>query len=128
MPRRPARSTAKPKSDTITEEDVQAAFDILNKDYWNDVRGVVEDLEQHVERGEITDQEKLEEYLNQFVEGTQRVIYTFQAKIGMLCTNNADAYQEMGYEISGDIDWSKLMFCAMVEDVRAAMPDFDFDE
>lgn len=128
MPRRPARAIAKPKSDTITEEDVQAAFDILNRDYWDDVRGVVKDLEEHVERGEITDQDRLEELMNQFVEGTQRVIYTFQAKIGMLCTNNADAYQEFGFDMSDGIDWSKLMFCAMVEDVRAACPDFAFDE
>lgn len=127
MPRRPARATAKPKKDTITEEDVQAAFDILNKDYWNDVHGVVEDLEEHVKSGEITDQDKLEELLNQFVEGTQRVIYTFQAKVGMLCTNNPDAYQEFGFDMSAGIEWEKLMFCAMVEDVRAACPDFDFE-
>lgn len=126
--RRPARATAKPKSDTITEEDVQAAFDILNKDYWNDVRGVAKDIEEHVKSGEITDQDKLEELLNQFVEGTQRVIYTFQSKVGMLCTNNPDAYEAFGVDMSNGIDWSKMMFCAMLEDVRAQLPEFDFNE
>lgn len=122
MPRRPARATAKPKSDTITEEDVQAAFNVINKDYWNDVRGIAEDLYRELRSGELS-RDDIDERIHELVEGSARVIYTFQAKLGMLCTNNADAYEELGVDLSEGIDWSKLMACSMIEDVRSHLTE-----
>lgn len=59
---------------------------------------------------------------------SQRVIYPWQAKLGMLCTNNEDAYLELGFDFSDGIDWSKMMFCAMEQDVQSYIGDVDFDD
>src|SRR6185295_17213 len=70
---------------------VDEALRVLNHDYWDDVRGIVDDLGQAIRDGEITDEESFREYLDEITDGHQRVIYTHQARLGLCFTNNADA-------------------------------------
>lgn len=110
MPRRSA--------DEVTDDDVKAAVSILSMDYYNDVRGVAKDLARSMKDGEV---EEFGDALHDAVDGTQRVIYTFQARCGLLVSDNADAYIEEfgtdGVVESGGIAWERLMFAAMEADV-----------
>lgn len=123
-----ARETRASQRSEVTEDDVKAAFDIIHRDYWQDVHYLGDLLKEEIEKGEITDEDTFRERLNQAVDGSQRVIYTWQAKLGMLCTNNEDAYQEMGFDFSDGIDWSKMMFCAMEQDLQSYIGAVDFDD
>ena len=50
------------------------------------------------------------------------MIYTFQAKLGMLVTDNDEAYEDFGFE---NPTVEQKMYCAMVADVRDYLGDFD---
>lgn len=126
-----ARETRASRPTEITEDDVNAAVSIIQRDYWQDVHYVGDDIKERIERGEISDEESFREQVEQAVDGTQRVLYTFQNKLGMLATNHPDAYSEATGEapVSGqDIDWARMMFYAMLEDVLAYIGTVDFDD
>ena|SRR5882757_14977 len=110
MPRRSANE--------VTEADVKAAESILTMDYYNDVRSVARGLAQSMKDGEV---DEFSDALHEAVDGTQRVIYTWQARCGLLVSDNADAYiEEFGEEgvvANGAIAWERLMFAAMEADV-----------
>lgn len=105
-------------ADEVTDEDVKAAINILTHDYNNDVRGVAQDLAQRMKDGEV---DEFSDALHEAVDGTQRVIYTFQAKLGVILSDNSDRYfEEFGEEgaCSKDgIAWERLCFVAMEQDV-----------
>lgn len=125
-----ARETRASQSTEITEADVNAAVSIIQRDYWQDVHYVGDDIKERIERGEISDDDSFREQVEQAVDGTQRVIYTWQSKLGMLATNHPDAYTEATGEppVSGnDIDWARMMFYAMLEDVLAYIGSVDFE-
>lgn len=101
----------------VTDDDVKAAVHILTMDYYNDCRSVAKDLAQRMKDGEIDD---FSEALHEAIDGTQRIIYTFQAKCGLLVSDNADAYTEEFGEApieNGDIKWEAMAFMAMQQDV-----------
>jgi len=112
MPRRSA--------DEVSESDVKAAINILTHDYYNDVRSVAKDLATRMKHGEI-DGDEYQDAVHAAIEGTQRIIYTFQAKCGLLVSDNADAYSEEfgeeGMVVGGNIQWERLAFVAMQQDV-----------
>lgn len=59
------------------------------------------------------------------------MIYTYWARLGLLATNSADAYEEeMGEEPTGDsAGISKQMYFAFRQDIQNAIgSDIDFDE
>lgn len=100
---------------------VSQAWDIIKADYWDDVQNVTDAIISRMKDGEITDPEEWDTAIREFVDGTQRVIYTWQAKVGLLCTDNADAFQDVGLDsivTDGDINWAALMFWAMRRDVE----------
>lgn len=110
MPRRSANE--------VTDEDVKAALSILSMDYYNDCRSVARDLAQRMKDGEIED---FSDALHEAVDGTQRITYTFQAKCGLLVSDNADAYVEEFGEVPtehGDVKWEAMAFVAMQRDVE----------
>ncbi len=123
--RRSSSKTVK-KSDVITEEDVNAAVSVIQRDYYQDVRGIADDVEKAIKDGEIRDDEKLTEYIESSVDGSARVIYTFQSQLGLLVSGNSDAYEEEFGEAPPDI--MRAMYMAMVADVREAVGDVEFDE
>lgn len=119
-PRREARSTK------ITEEDVNAAVSIIQRDYYQDVKGIADDIRDAVfQRREITNENQLEEYLQQTVDGSARVIYTFQSKLGLLVTKNDEAYEDEFGEKPRDI--AAQMAYAMLVDVREELGEIEFE-
>lgn len=115
MPRRSANE--------VTEEDVKAAVSILTMDYYNDCRSVAQDLAQQMKDGTIgrAYDGDFNQALHEATEATQRIIYTFQAKCGLLVSENADAYSEEfgeeGMVVGGNIQWERLALVAMQQDV-----------
>lgn len=137
-PRRPAKPDARSSrhaartafrdTDKIDEEDVQAAVSIINRDYMDDVRGVADDLKRAIKDGEIDSPTDADEWLHQTLDGHARVIYTFQSKLGLISSDNADAAVEDTGEVpmqNGEINWAAMMYYAMATDVRDYLGDFD---
>lgn len=101
---------------------VDDAVRVIRKDYLADVEGVVEGVREAwaYALAEGNDFDVLER-VEADVDGHQRVIYTFQAKLGLLSSDNEDAYQE-DFGTDGDHPTVEaMMFCAMVRDVMSSM-------
>jgi hypothetical protein len=116
----------------MTEEQqitVEQAERVLRAEYWDDVRTMAEDARRAVKDGEVTDADGMNDWLWETVDGTGRVIYTAQAMDGLRWSEHDDAYFDEGLYCEEDfrdgIPWSKLMFCAMLADVREDLGDFD---
>lgn len=123
--RRRSASKSVKKSDQITEEDVNAAVSIIQRDYYQDVKGIADEIRQAIKDGEITDVDQLDERLQQEVDGSGRVIYTFQSKLGLLVTSNDEAYEEEFGEKPRDI--AAQMAYALLQDVREELSDIEFE-
>lgn len=78
------------------EESADYAMQILRRDYYADVCNVAKDLIERIKNGEIEDSEALQDALHDDIDGHQRITYTFQARIGLLCSDNEDALEEEG--------------------------------
>jgi len=102
---------------------VDAALSVLNRDYFDDVRGIAEDCKRAVKDGEVSNDEELSDYLHQTVDGHERVIYTYQARIGLVCTDSVDAYEDETGEKPPSAEVQ--MFWALMQDVRDRLGDFD---
>jgi hypothetical protein len=102
-----------------TEREVQDAVAVITRDYYADVASLGDDLIARIKEGEIEDPDNFHDALHDAVDGTQRVIYTWQARLGVLVSENWDAGLEEGIiELSGDtVPWEQLMFAAMERDV-----------
>lgn len=115
-------------SNEITDADVKAAQRILEMDYMNDVRSCAKGV---AERLQDDPDEDPNDAIHESVDGTARVIYTFQAKLGVVFSNNSDHYfEEFGEEgaVSSDgINWERLCFVAMEQDVREELDARGFD-
>jgi hypothetical protein len=116
-----ARKKTYRKNAAPTDADVNAALSVLRADYYSDVLSVAEDLAQQMQEGDIEDEEELRERMSDAIDSTQRVIYTMQAKIGLICSDNADAYYDAMGELpieDGQLKWEAMMFMAMERDVE----------
>jgi serine/threonine protein kinase HipA of HipAB toxin-antitoxin module len=103
---------------------VDDAVNIIRRDYFDNVQRVADDLRSRMESDEITTRDDLYEALTESIDSHQRVIYTFQAKLGMLVTDNAEAMEDETGE-TGTIE--QQMFFAMQADVRAQLERDGFD-
>jgi len=122
-----ARKKHKRNAVAVSEKDVDAALSVLRADYYSDVRGVAQDLARAMKEGEV---DEFSDALHEAVDGTQRVIYTYQARVGLICTDNEDAYAEEFGEVpvEGDsIKWEAMMFAAMEKDVIEDLEAHDVD-
>lgn len=108
-----------------TNGEVEDACAVLRRAYYADVRDVVADALDAVASGEVTDADALDTWLHETIDGCQRVIYTWQARLGLLASDNEDAYQDETGETPPDP--SVAMYWAMRADVRDAMPDIDWE-
>lgn len=117
-----------------TRIDVNAAVSAIKRDYYEDVKDFGDSLIQAIKDGEIKDRDDFSERLHEDVDGAARVIYTWQARLGLLASDNEDAYfDEMGDELvcDGSIPYEQLMFYAMQRDIveymvrEGADPDDD---
>jgi hypothetical protein len=103
-----------------TENQVQDAVAIIRRAYYADVADLGDSLIQEIQDGEIGDREIFSDRLHEDVDGAARVIYTWQAQLGVLVSENDDAYfEELGetLECDGSVPYEKLMFYAMQRDV-----------
>lgn len=105
-------------SDAVAKE----AFDVLNANYWADVRGCAADFLKQAKNGDFKNDEELTEQFQQYVDGAQNVIYTFWARITVLCTNNPDAYEDEFGEAPKDD--SQRAYASFMADI-AAHPDME---
>lgn len=120
---------AKYRKNAPTDSEVKEAIRILTADYYSDVRDVAESvLERMIEAGEDAEYSDI---LHEEVDGTQRVIYTFQAKLGVVMSDNADAFfEEFGDEgacTKDGIAWERICFVAMERDVGELLDAHGFD-
>lgn len=107
-----------------TEQQVKDAVAVIQRDYYADVQGVVDELERQVKDGTITTREQADDWLHETIDGHQRVIYTWQAKLGMLASENEDAYEDEYGEKPGTVEIA--MYAAMKKDVEEAVERSDF--
>jgi hypothetical protein len=91
--RRKAKPTRSSASKRITDDDVKAAVDVISSEYWQQVRECAADFVEQFKNGEFKDEEDYREQLEQYVDGSQRVIYPYWARLGLLATNSADAME-----------------------------------
>jgi hypothetical protein len=115
------------------EKAVQDATGAIYQDYYADVRYLGDDLVERARDGEFYTEEDLMEALEQSVDGSQRVIYTFQAKLGLLVSENADyGIEELGaesFDWSDGIPYSALMYYALRQDVTDYLDrEYDLEE
>lgn len=101
---------------------VGQALDVIRRDYFDDVRGIAEEVTRAVKDGEIGEEE-FYDYIHEQCDGSRRVIYTFQAKLGMLFTNNDDAYQDELGEPAPTVEAAMCM--ALIADVTAQLGSFE---
>lgn len=116
----------------MTHDENERALDnarsVLRADYWNDVKGVVDDVKLDIERRNLTTEDEVSEYLDQACDGHQRVIYTGQAIECLLFTTNDEAYEEygsladLGADNSGEM-YTKLAYFAFRADVSDDLGD-----
>lgn len=110
----------------ITTDD---AMQCLRRDYWNDVRGAAGELIQEArdqwENGQGATGENLREWLlervREYVDGHSRIIYTRDAILTLLFSDN-DGYSVENFGADGIVDdggvsWSRLAFGAFYADV-----------
>jgi hypothetical protein len=119
------------------EGTIRDALSILTREYRSEVNGLAmeikEELEEKIEDGEKGEslREWLIETIHESVDGHQRVIYTFKAKVGLLVTENADAYVDdfgtEGLVKDGNINWEGMMYAAMERDVIEALDRMGVD-
>ncbi len=105
------------KTKRLTDADVDAAFNIMRAEYYQDVRDTAKALAEEMKAGDVSE---FSDSLHETCDGDQRVIYTFKAKVGLLCSDNEDACVEETGEVpmqGGDINWSAMMFYAFQQDI-----------
>src|SRR6266487_4267848 len=105
-----------------TEAEVNAAVRVLQRDYQDDVQGIVGEMRRQAREGEV-DADDFFERLDEQVDGHQRVIYTHEARLGMCCTDNPEAYEDEMGEQPGSVE--QAMYFALRADVLAILGDFD---
>lgn len=101
---------------------VDHATAVLRLDYYDDVRGVAWCLLQRIEDGDdIFTAEQLDEALREAIDGSARVIYTWQARLGLLASDNEGACEDETGEAPTSPEVA--MFWAMRADVREMLPE-----
>ena len=112
------------------ETTVSDALSILYRDYFAAVRSIADEALSLAKSGEIADDEALSDWLHESIDGHQRVIYTYKAKLVLICTDNPDAYADdfgaEGLVKSGAINWEGMAYAAMLADVRALLDDVQY--
>lgn len=94
---------------------VDEAFGVIRADYYREVREMALDLAQRMKSGDVADEEALSDALHDDVDGCQRVIYTFRAKLGLLANDNEDAAEDEGVEATTP---ESRMYYALQADIR----------
>lgn len=105
-------------------ESADYAVGILRRDYYSDVREVGDDLIARIKSGEIEDEDDLQTAIHEDIDGHQRIIYTFRAKISLLASDNEDAIDDTGAE---NPTVEQRAYWAMRRDVEEYLAAHDVD-
>jgi hypothetical protein len=108
-----------------TEQQLNDAMHVIRLDYLSDVWGIALDLADRISNGDIGDSESFGDALHEEVDDSQRVIYTFNAKLGLLATENEDAYEEEFGEKPDSPE--KAIFAALEADVLRTLDAWGID-
>ena len=104
------------ESECESARTVDRAMGIIHCDYQDDINGIVADLRTEIAGGHLEDSEAIDTWLHETIDGHQRVIYTFRAKLGLLASSNEDAYQAELGEPAPTVE--SACYMAMMADVR----------
>lgn len=119
------------RSKPPTEKQVEEAVWVLRAEYYSEVRNTAWDLMERVQNGEIGSAEGFSEALDETVDGDRQVFITWEARKGLLSSDNQDAYfEELGetLECEGSVPYEKLMYYAYRADIAqfiSAMVEHD---
>ncbi len=91
---------------------VEDAVRLIRADYYSDVLSMAKDLASRMKSGEVED---FGDALHDDVDGCARVIYTYQAKLGLLASDNEDAAEEEGADATSP---EARMYYALQADIR----------
>lgn len=94
---------------------VDEAFSVIRADYYREVKEMALDLAQRMKSGDIAGEEGLSDAMHDDVDGCQRVIYTFRAKLGLLASDNEGAAEDEGVEATTP---EARMYYALQADIR----------
>lgn len=117
-----------------TETEVRDAHAVLRADYWSDVRGVASEFLKMWHSGYFDgDRDEAIEWIEQSVDGSQRVIYTSQAADCLRYSDHDDAgIDELGAEsfnFKNGFPWSQLAYFAfradIIDQITAGIDDLD---
>jgi len=107
------------------------AMDLARKAYWAHIRDLAEDVVDVCKRGEVEDEDGLQTYIHETIDGDGWVIYTAKAQMVLLVSDNDGAYVdnfgEEGMATKDGINWSALAYAAMEADLREHLDVLDFD-
>lgn len=114
----------------LTDEEISKIADgNAEREYYKTVQGFVDDLKSEIKEGNITDADEAREYLEQSIDGCHDVIYTYAAMEVVRISKNDGAYfDHMGSDGAvedGAIQWSRLAYFALLEDVMEEVGDLD---
>lgn len=106
----------------ITVDDAVSA---IRRDYYRDVLAMAKDLAERMKAGEVED---FEDSLHEDCDGCARVIYTFQAKLGLLASDNEDAAEDsLGEHEAQLLGAEQRMFFALEADIRECLSSHGVD-
>jgi hypothetical protein len=114
----------------ITDEELAKIADgNAEREYYQTIRDIVQNLKDEIKDGTITDAEGADEWLSETVDGHHDVIYTYAAmEVCRISKNDSAYFDEFGAEGAiddGGIAWSKLAYMAMLADVREEIGNMD---
>jgi hypothetical protein len=96
---------------------VDDALRVIRADYYHDVWEQAEELLQRIADGEITSSEGFDVALHEGIDGNRRVFIYYDAKLGLLASDNEDAMEEEMGEVESSTDPSPQMHWAFRADV-----------
>jgi hypothetical protein len=100
---------------------------ITYKEYWAQVKAIVEDLHAEVKAERVTDSDEAREWLFQAVDGHEWVIYTSQS-LSMLqhSKHDEDAFEDgsLTFENTGEL-YMRLAYHALLGDVMDEAGDLE---
>jgi hypothetical protein len=93
----------------VTEEKLDAALRVVRQWYFDEIRAIVEEAKT---KGE----DEVEDYLHETIDGHEFVIYTYKARLVMICTDHPDAFEEEMGDKPETVE--QAAYGAMMADVR----------
>lgn len=110
--------------------DFSSGISELRQEYWTEIRSICDEAKAEVISGEIADEDALNDWLHEHIDGHEFVIYTFKNHIVLLVSGNDGAYvEELGAEglvdKHGCLNWAGMAYMAMLADVRETIDSWD---